>query len=187
MQDILDEIFGSASAAAEGCSACSCAGQMKERVVTERVKLSDSEYFEVEVPVVSCGDCGFEFTDHRAERLRHAAACRYEGLLTPNEVKAIREALGMTRKVFGEAFGIPPASMERWENGKLMQNKSMDSLLRGLRIPGVAAALDRRKVTTVAGDNNVIYINFSALSLRSDLEQEDAVKRARSFSLQAHC
>lgn len=149
--------------------------------------LSEDEYFEVEIPLLRCEGCGFEFRDHRAEGLRHAAACRHQGLLAPNEIKAIRESLGMTRKVFGEAFGIPPASMERWENGKLMQNKSMDTLLRSLRIPGVAANLDRRIVEPIAEKSNVIYVNFTALSLRSPSEQQDAFLRARQFNLQAKC
>ncbi|WP_296722021.1 hypothetical protein [Erythrobacter sp.] len=185
MHELLDELFGPAPSGLGGDNACSCSGSTSERFVTERVKLNEDDFFEVEVPILRCDECGFEFRDHRAEALRHAAACRHEGLLAPNEVKAIREWLGMTRKVFGEAFGIPPASMERWENGKLMQNRSMDTLLRSLQIPGVAAALDRRQVEDFAAKGNVIYVNFGALSLRPVSEQEDALRRSRTFNLQA--
>lgn len=191
MTDILDELFGPANEDSLSTD-CSCGGAITEQVELERVDLGAGDFFEVEVPVLRCACCGFSFRDHRAEELRHAGACRHEGLLAPNEVRAIRDGLQMTRKTFGEAFGIPPASMERWENGKLMQNKSMDSLLRSLMIPGVAGALDRRRGVNAMPDgaaamqkSNVIYADFGALSLRPASEQEDAVRRAQMFKLQA--
>ena len=186
MNDILKMMLEAGCNAPSAENACNCESARDERLVKQRIFLDDTQYFEVEVPVIRCGGCGFEFTDHRAETLRHMAACHHEGLLAPEEVKEIRENLGMTRKVFGEAFGIPPASMERWENGKLMQNKSMDTLLRSLKLPGVAPALDRRNhfMSSNIGDN-VVHVNFAALASRSTSERQDAVRRSKKFDLQA--
>jgi putative zinc finger/helix-turn-helix YgiT family protein len=166
---------------------CSCEGASEETTVSERVPIGEhGDYFVVEVPIIHCLECGVRFRDHRAEKLRHAAACRHEGLLTPEEIRSIRESLGMTRKAFAEAFRIPPASMERWENGKLMQNGSSDMLLRALQLPGVATALDKRvKVTPRADASNVIYVNFAALAARSPAEQRDAIRRSKAFDLRA--
>jgi putative zinc finger/helix-turn-helix YgiT family protein len=128
-------------------SSCpSCDGALlSETIITEKVAWDeDGTFFEVDVPVIGCDECGFKFTDSRAEKLRHDAACKFEGLLIPAEIAGIRSALGMTRAQFDAAFGIPPASMERWENSRLIQSRSMDSLLRALRNPATAARLDRR-------------------------------------------
>jgi YgiT-type zinc finger domain-containing protein len=37
------------------------------------------------VPVWSCVKCGFRFTDHTAEDIRHEAVCHAIGRLTPRE------------------------------------------------------------------------------------------------------
>lgn len=37
-------------------------------------------YLEVEIPVYSCAECSFMFTDHRADTLQHEAVCRYLGV-----------------------------------------------------------------------------------------------------------
>lgn len=191
MNDILEMMIKAAREAA-GAEApcrgpCFCEGASEEALVTERVPIGEEgDFFEVKVPIIHCLECGLHFRDHRAERLRHAAACRHEGLLAPEDVKAVRDDLRMTRKTFGEAFAIPPASMERWENGRLMQNRSMDTLLRALRLPGVALALDRRpKETQKADQGNVIYVNFAVLASRPAAEREDAVRRSREFNLRA--
>lgn len=190
MNDILEMMIQAAheeaAAQAPGGAPCKCEGASEEEQVTERVPIGEQgDFFEVQVPIVHCLECGLRFRDHRAEQLRHAAACRHEGLLTPEEVKAVREDLGMTRKALAEAFRIPPASMERWENGRLMQNGSMDTLLRALRLPGVAGALDIRPKSAGEDDGNVVYVNFAALAKRSAAEREDAVRRSRSFDLRA--
>src|SRR5687768_14182288 len=103
--------------------------ELAENEVLESFPFGEDEVIiQALVPMISCARCGFSYTDERAERARHAAACAHEGLLTPAEIKMLRVNLGLSRKEFNEAFGIPPASMERWENGRLLQNRSMDTL-----------------------------------------------------------
>lgn len=151
----------------------SCAGATVESLVLERVPMDDiGTVFEVEVPIIGCGACGLSFTDERAERLRHEAACRFEGLLTSKEVQEIRLSLDMSRAEFGEAFGIPSASMERWENGRLLQNRSMDTLLRALGHPSTACRLDRRK-KGVSSPSEGNVIRFPTLAISSRLQEAE--------------
>jgi len=90
-----------------------------------------SEDISALVPMMHCAACDFAFTDHRAEAIRHDAICRHSGLLTPEEIRHIREDIyGMSRKAFAEAFKFGEASLERWENRKLFQNPQADVLLR---------------------------------------------------------
>src|SRR5437660_10670794 len=54
----------------------------------------------VRLPVRKCANCGFEFLDEEAEDLRHEAVCRHLGVLTPAEIRALRESLGLSRADF---------------------------------------------------------------------------------------
>lgn len=162
-----------------------CGSATKESFRVQQVPAgSGDEFFEVEVPVVECPTCGFSYTDHRAEVLRHEGACRYFGLLTPDEVKAVRANLRMSRRQFDEAFGIPPASQERWENGRLMQNKSLDTLLRALQNPATAARLDRRLPTGDSRRGKVLAGRFPVLE-RQPKALDEAKQRSITFSLRA--
>jgi DNA-binding transcriptional regulator YiaG len=177
--------------ASESCP--NCEDQVRETFVTEQIPLDDDDpdsFFEAEVPVLTCTVCGYAFTDHRAEVIRHAAFCAARDMLSPSEIRALRERLGMTRKEMHDAFGIPPASLDRWEHGRLIQNTSMNTLLRALEDADTAARLDRRPkpgaATTesagAAADNNVIYVNFPALQAQRG-SLEEAQRRQAKFGL----
>lgn len=140
------------------------------------------ETFSVQVPIMKCEACEYSFTDHRAEKIRKDGIYDHLGLLRPAEVKGIRLALGMTRKDFDAAYGLPSASMERWENGRIIQNKSMDTLLRALSNPVTAHRLDRRQDPVDGG--SVVQGRFSALEAKPN-GLSDARSRAQSFHLRA--
>ena len=50
--------------------------------------------------------------------------------LQPHEVRAIREALGMTQEIFALTFGIPLKSLHLWEYGKHGARGAAATLLR---------------------------------------------------------
>ena len=45
----------------------------------------------VDVPVRYCGACEFQYLDEEAERLRHEAVCGHLGVLSPAQIRCIRE------------------------------------------------------------------------------------------------
>lgn len=55
---------------------------------------------------------------------------RREGLLTPDQIRGIRKALGLTQDAFEKLLGVGPKTAVRWEKGTVFQNRSTDSLLR---------------------------------------------------------
>jgi putative zinc finger/helix-turn-helix YgiT family protein len=65
-----------------------------------------------------------------AARLRHEAVCRARGLLTPREIRRIREQIASSPEEFWRLTGIGVATVGRWERGGLLQNRSMDRYLR---------------------------------------------------------
>ena len=98
------------------------------------------------LPVRRCTSCDLEFIDHEGARLRHDAVCRHLGVLTPAQVREIREGHGMTRAAFAEATGLGAATLGRWETGAVVQNRANDLYLRLTRLPLVMTLLQRMSV-----------------------------------------
>jgi putative zinc finger/helix-turn-helix YgiT family protein len=94
------------------------------------------------VPVWTCSRCGIATTDGDAEDARHDAVCCHLGVLTPGEVRAIREKYGLTQAEFARRTRIGEATIKRWETGVFVQSPANDQYLRLLRDPEVFAKLD---------------------------------------------
>lgn len=84
----------------------------------------------VQLPVRSCPSCNIEFLDQVGQRLMHNAVCRHLGVLTPEEVAAIRVHHKMTRAQFATVTGLGKATLARWESGAVIQNRANDRFLR---------------------------------------------------------
>ncbi len=117
------------------CPTCNT-GLLRDKLVTERFE------FEVDgktktivaenVPVSECDNtaCGERLSGPDAARIRHEAICRTFGLLTPSEIQAIRERLGLSQERFAQLTGLGVATISRLERGRLLQNRAMDNYLR---------------------------------------------------------
>jgi putative zinc finger/helix-turn-helix YgiT family protein len=85
------------------------------------------------VPVLECSACGETLYGPEAARVRHQAICRTLGLLTPEQIKGVREKLGKKQAEFAELTGIGVATLSRWEQGRLIQTRALDRYLRLLQ------------------------------------------------------
>ncbi len=90
----------------------------------------------VTLPVRRCSACDVEFLDREAERIKHEALCGHHGVLTPWQVREIRERYGLSRAAFARLTGLGEATLARWESGALMQTVGNDRYLRMLSAPG---------------------------------------------------
>ena len=115
------------------CPTCE-AGRMRLRHITEHFPYEvDGETKMVvaeNVPVHVCDECGEKLSGPEAARIRHEAICRALGLLTPAEIRSIRERLGLTQEQFTKLTRVGEATICRWERGRLLQNPAMDRYLR---------------------------------------------------------
>ena len=98
------------------------------------------------VPVHCCDSCDFEFLGREGRLVKHEAVCRHLGLLTPTEIRSIRESHGMSRTAFAEVTGFGEATLNRWENGAVIQNRANDHLLRLMQSPDILNRLKRFQV-----------------------------------------
>lgn len=95
----------------------------------------------VNLPVRTCGSCGFESLDHEAETLKHEAVCTHLGVLSPKEIRGIRRRHGMSRAAFAQVTGLDEATLDRWENGIMIQTLANDRYLRLLASPATMQRL----------------------------------------------
>ena len=125
--------------------------EWREHAFTYGVGASAVE-LSVTLPVRICDTCGLEFLDDEAETLQHEAICAHLDVLTPKEIRGIREMHCMSRAEFSRVTGLGEATLNRWENAILIQNKANDRVtceLTEARTPGfpkafsVAAFADR--------------------------------------------
>ena len=89
----------------------------------QRVELS------VQVPVRVCADCNFSFLDHVAERLSHEVICRHLGVMSPSQIRALREMYSLNQAQFAKVTGLGDATLSRWERGIVVQNRAYDNFL----------------------------------------------------------
>ena len=87
----------------------------------------------VDIPIHVCPSCGLEFLDDEAETLKHEAVCAHLGVLSPNEIRGIRRMHGMSRAAFSKATRLGEATLNRWENGILIQSAANVRYLRLLK------------------------------------------------------
>jgi HTH-type transcriptional regulator / antitoxin MqsA len=77
-----------------------------------------------------CQECGQVFPDAGANRQLSQEFPRQAKLLTPQQIRRNREALGLTQKQLANIFGFAEATVSRWETGSQFQQRSLDNFLR---------------------------------------------------------
>ena len=121
------------------CEMCGTPGLTTELVRDPFIYGAGPEAVELiaDVPVHSCSRCAVSFTGEAAEAARHEAVCRHLGVLTPDEIRAIRDRYGLSRAALARLTGLGEATLGRWERREVIQNVSNDRFLRLLREPDV--------------------------------------------------
>src|SRR4051812_2013872 len=85
-----------------------------------------------DVPVERCNSCGTIASGPAAARVRHEAVCRAAGLLTPSEIKALREKFGWSQQHLADLTDFGIATISRWERGRLLPNRSNNKVLQAI-------------------------------------------------------
>ena len=132
----------------------------------------------VRVPIRRCDDCDFDYLDDEAERIMHEAVCHHLGVLTPSEVRGIREYHGLSRAAFAKITGIGEASLGRWENGIKVQTPANDRYLRLLAQPSILGLLQEAEGVASVPAGLAGRARFRRIEVSAMLR-----KRQRSFSL----
>jgi putative zinc finger/helix-turn-helix YgiT family protein len=94
----------------------------------------------IEVPI--CQRCGDKRFTLEVDDQINAALCAHLGLLTPEQIRAEIERLGLSQKQVAERLGIAEATLSRWVSKQVIQSRAMDNYLRVyFQFPEVRTAL----------------------------------------------
>lgn len=108
--------------------------------------------------MMECGECGERFyvgdqLDATEDRVRKQV--RREGGILPFEIAALRQRLALRQTELEELLGVAPKTVSRWENGRVVPDRTTTLLLRALEIdPSITATL--AKVRGIRRDANVL-------------------------------
>jgi putative zinc finger/helix-turn-helix YgiT family protein len=115
-------------------------GECRQRAVTPVTLPSysaelehDGRKYQVAVTdlrVAQCEKCGTIMLDDAANRRLSDALRSEAGLLQPTQIRARRDALGLTQKELAGFLLIAEATLSRWETGAQIQQRAMDAFLR---------------------------------------------------------
>lgn len=91
-----------------------------------------AETVEIEVPCKIDPVSGDEFLTGEALAEIDRVKARHMGLLQPEEIRSLRECLGLTQKEMSDLLQIGAKSYTRWEGGRERPFRSLNILLRAL-------------------------------------------------------
>ena len=117
-------------------TSCAICGSEKTRRVRREfpAKYNQTPVSVHNAEMYECADCGERFfTPEQARALSLAIkeqARNIAGLLSPEEIVAIRQKLELTQNDLENLFGLGPKVVTRWENGRVVQSKAADVALR---------------------------------------------------------
>jgi len=133
------------------------------------------------VPVRVCRSCGFQFMDYLGEEACHYAVCRHLGVMTPQEIKALRKMYNLTQADFAKITGLGEATLSRWERGVVIQNQAYDNYLYLLRLSANLEKIrTRSEESEMDGD---LTSHTRKPTLRVLKLSEEVEKKNRNFSL----
>ena len=133
--------------AADACP--NCGATMVETRGTMRLPVNGEEMTVRSAAHLRCPKCGEVVLGFQAsKRLGEDAIAIYRkkhGLLSADELRAIRERFGLTQAELARLLRLGANTVSRWESGRNVQSAAMDILLRVLRdLPGSLAYLRTR-------------------------------------------
>lgn len=83
-----------------------------------------------------CSECGEDMIPaHELDKLDEAIRAEYRrivGLLSPAEIRSLRQSLGLTQEQFQVVLGVGKTTVSRWETGRVVQLKPEDNLMRAM-------------------------------------------------------
>jgi putative zinc finger/helix-turn-helix YgiT family protein len=105
----------------------------------------DGAIFEWDIPdlrIPQCAACGeLVFSNHADVQISQSLRAHLR-LLTPEQIEKTRRQLGLSQKDLSERLGSTEETLNRWEEGTLIQSRAMDNLLRVFfALPAVRSVL----------------------------------------------
>jgi HTH-type transcriptional regulator/antitoxin MqsA len=143
------------------CPICG-AGVLDKKIGTELFEYKGETLRIPNYVTYACSECGEAIVDN--DILRDSGKMlkdfqrKVDGLLTGEQIKAIRHKLGLTQEQLADIVGGGLKSLARYESGQVCQSKGMDNLLHILDAYPETLKVIRKKEGAVKSCAQVIYI-----------------------------
>lgn len=115
-----------------------CVNCLKDEVYPETMpygieRKHSGRIYQLTIPALTipkCRACGeLVFSNSVDDQIIKALRTEAK-LLTPQQIKAGRKALGLKSKELAARMGVAAATLSRWEKGMMIQSRAMDNFLR---------------------------------------------------------
>jgi putative zinc finger/helix-turn-helix YgiT family protein len=126
--------------------------------------------------VARCEKCGTVVLDDNANRRLSDALRSEAGLLQPAEIRARRDALGLTQKALAGYLLLAEATLSRWETGAQIQQRAMDAFLRVF-----FGSAEARRILGVPEAGQISPADSGALTMARNIQSDALVRAAYSF------
>lgn len=121
----------------EPCLVCGV-GELSQEKQDSVIEYKGHKIVVPDVVKFQCHHCGEGFYDParepELEKLFADARRRIDGLLTSEEIRALRKSVGMTQVEFARLFKVGEKNFARYETGQSTQERGMDWALRFLQL-----------------------------------------------------
>lgn len=99
-----------------------------------------------------CSACGEDIIPHELDQAIDQERYRRLGLLAPVEIRRVRQKTGLSAVDMSHLLGVGEKTYTRWENGRSLQTKASDTLIRLIdKNPEMFALLDAEREPRRAG------------------------------------
>lgn len=143
------------------CPICG-GGVLKKKIGTELFEYKGKTLPIPNYVTYACSECGEAIVEN--DTLRDSGKLlkdfqrKVDGLLSGDQIKAIRLKLGLTQEQLADIVGGGLKSLARYESGKVCQSKGMDNLLRILEAYPETLKVIQKKQEVITGSAKVVYI-----------------------------
>lgn len=146
---------------AQKCPICG-AGKLKKKIGTESFEYKGETLAIPNYVTYACAECEEAIVDSAtlkaSGKMLKDFQREVDGLLTGQQIKAIRMKLGLTQEQLADIVGGGLKSLARYESGQVCQSKGMDNLLRILDAYPHTLKVIRKSGKTAEYSAKVIYI-----------------------------
>jgi HTH-type transcriptional regulator / antitoxin MqsA len=125
---------------------CSSCGSLLVKHREREEYLYKDKQYEIDTLIFHCDKCGTEVIDIKGrDKQKKRVQLIADGLLTDQDIRNIRQKLGLTQHAMAHILGVGPKTFTRYENLSVRQSKCMDRLLKIIdKHPEVLAVLEEK-------------------------------------------
>lgn len=146
-------------------------------------------------PIVDCSNCEKKIFAPEYQIIENEAMCIAAGVLTPDEIKAIRKKIpwGNNNVTFSKILGFGSSTIARYESGGSIPSKAHNRILNLLKYPDVirdfelseeykkyfkSKKVQPNKRVVNFTDGNIVYPEFSQVASLPSSERESIYKNS---------